>query len=94
MKLLTQADDYGFTQGVTYGILDCIEKGVLKNTGLFVNMPSSVFAASKIKDHPEACFGIDFNLVAGKPVSNPEEVPHLVDENGNFIKSGIPMSLS
>ncbi len=91
MKLLTQADDYGFTQGVTYGILDCIEKGVLKNTGLFVNMPSSVFAASKIKDHPEACFGIDFNLVAGKPVSNPEEVPHLVDENGNFIKSGIHM---
>ena len=27
MKLLTQSDDYGFTRGVTCGILDVIGKG-------------------------------------------------------------------
>ena len=27
MKLLTQSDDYGFTRGVTCGILDAIENG-------------------------------------------------------------------
>ena len=44
MKLLTQSDDYGFTRGVTCGILDAIENGVVRNTGLFVNMPESEHA--------------------------------------------------
>ena len=39
MKLLVQGDDYGFTKGVTYGILDAIDNGILRNTGLFANMP-------------------------------------------------------
>lgn len=34
MKLLTQSDDYGFTRGVTCGILDAIENGVVRNTGV------------------------------------------------------------
>ena len=87
MKILFQADDYGITYGSTYGVLHGIEHGVLRNTGLFVNMPSSEYAASRIKDFPECCFGIDINLVCGKPVSNPKLVPHLVDENGYFISS-------
>ena len=52
MKLLTQSDDYGFTRGVTCGILDAIENGVVRNTGLFVNMPESEHAASFIQDYP------------------------------------------
>ena len=50
MKLLTQSDDYGFTRGVTCGILDAIENGVVRNTGLFVNMPESEHAASFFQD--------------------------------------------
>ena len=34
MKLLVQADDYGFTKGVTAGIIDAIENGFLRNTGM------------------------------------------------------------
>ena len=47
MKLLTQSDDYGFTRGVACGILDAIEDGVVRNAGLFVNMPESERAASQ-----------------------------------------------
>ena len=65
MKLLVQADDYGFTRGVTYGIVDSIDLGVVRNTGMFVNMPSAKLAASFIKDRPHVCFGIDFNYVSG-----------------------------
>ncbi len=88
MRLLTQGDDYGFTRAVTDGIVDSIDFGFLRNTGLFANMPSAEYAVSFMKDRPQACFGIDFNIVAGKPVCDPEKVSHLVDENGNFIKSG------
>ena len=88
MRVLTQGDDYGFTRAVTDGIVDSIDRGVLRNTGLFANMPSAEYAVSFMKDRADVCFGIDFNIVAGKPVSDPKDVAHLVDENGWFIKSG------
>lgn len=88
-KILFQGDDFGFTRAVTLGIVDSIDRGVLRNTGLFANMPSAEFAVSFMKDRPQACFGIDFNLVAGPSVCDPSEIPHLVDEKGYFIKSGV-----
>jgi len=89
MKLLVQGDDFGFTKAVTLGIVDAIDNGVLRNTGLFANMPSALLAVSFMKDRPEACFGIDFNLVSGRPCSDPSDIPSLVDENGLFIRSGV-----
>ena len=89
MKLLVQGDDFGFTKGVTLGIVDAIDNGILRNTGLFSNMPDAELAVSFMKDRPQACFGIDFNLVSGPSVSKKEDVPHLVDENGEFIRSGV-----
>ena len=89
MKLLVQGDDYGFTRAVTYGIIDAIERGILTCTGLFVNMPSSEWAAKQIPLHPDTCFGIDFNIVSGHCVCDPSLIPHLVDEDGNFIRSKV-----
>ena len=92
MKLLVQADDYGFTKGVTLGIIDGIKNGFLRNTGMFMNMPEAVHAATLIPSCPEACFGMDCNLVSGPSVSDPKTIPSLVDENGDFIRSNIRMA--
>ena len=89
MKLLTQGDDFGFTRGVTDGIVDSIDYGFLRNTGLFANMPSAEYAVSFMKDRPHVCFGIDFNLVSGPCCADPKQIPHLVDENGEFIRSTV-----
>lgn len=89
MKLLVQGDDFGFTRGVTDGIVDSIDFGILRNTGLFTNMPSAEYAVSFMKDRPHVCFGIDFNLVSGPSVSDPALIPHLVDEKGEFIRSSV-----
>ncbi len=90
MKLLVQGDDYGFTKGVTYGILDAIDNGVLRNTGFFTNMPIAAWAARqfKAKDRSRACLGIDFNIVSGPPAAEAGSVPSLVDGRGEFIRSG------
>lgn len=87
MKLLTQGDDYGFTKGVTYGILDAIDNGFLKCTGMFANMEIAPWAAQFVRERPNVCFGIDFNLVAGPCAADPKLIPHLVDENGRLISS-------
>ena len=72
MKLLVQGDDFGFTRAVTFGIVDAIELGILRNTGLFTNMPSAKLAASFMPKFPQACFGIDFNIVSGPSVADPK----------------------
>ncbi len=85
-RLLFQSDDYGITDAVTDGIIHGILNGVIRNTGLFVNMPSSARAVEKIKGL-DVCFGIDINYVCGRPVSDPKDVPALVNEDGSFISS-------
>ena len=89
MKLLVQGDDFGFTRAVTDGIVDSIDFGILRNTGLFANMPSAEYAVSFMKDRPHVCFGIDFNIVSGPSCADPKLIPHLVDEEGNFIRSSV-----
>lgn len=88
MKLLFQSDDYGITEGVACGTLKGIRDGLIRNTGLFVNMPSSKFAAEQIKQYPKCCLGIDVNLVAGKPISPVDQIPNLVKPSGVFYTSG------
>ena len=87
MKLISKGDDYGFTRGVTLGIVDSIKLGHLRNTGLFANSRWAEYAVGFMKDCPEACFGIDINLVAGRPCADPRDIPDLVDENGFLIRS-------
>lgn len=86
-KLLMQSDDYGITDAVSAGIREAIRFGLIRNTGMFVNMPASVKAAQDIRDM-DVCLGIDINYVCGRPVSDPEKIPHMVDENGMFFSSG------
>ncbi|MEG0077252.1 MAG: ChbG/HpnK family deacetylase [Anaerorhabdus sp.] len=88
MKLLFQSDDYGFTDAITDGILKGIKEGIIRNTGLFVNMPSSKRAAELIKNIEGISVGIDINFVAGYPVTkDPIMLTTLIREDGHFISS-------
>lgn len=89
MKLLVQGDDYGFTKAVTAGMLEGIDHGVITCSGLFANVPNAEEAAKFMKERPNFCWGIDFNLVAGPSCANPKDIPHLVDKSGNFIRSSV-----
>ena len=89
MKLLVQASDYGFTRASTYGVIDSIDLGLVRNTGLFVNMPTAKFAVDLLKTRTNVCLGLDFNITNGPCVSNPQKIPHLVDKEGNFIRSSV-----
>ncbi len=85
-RLLMQSDDYGMTDAVSAGIRSAIEFGLIKNTGLFVNMASSERAVRDLEG-TDICLGIDINYVCGCPVSDPADVPHLVDERRRFVSS-------
>jgi predicted glycoside hydrolase/deacetylase ChbG (UPF0249 family) len=80
------ADDFGFTKGVTDGILHCHDKGLVSNTSLMVNMPDAQRAMELAKKRANLSVGLHVNLTQGKPLSKPETVPSLVDKNGYFKK--------
>lgn len=85
-RLLFQSDDYGITRAVSDGIFRGVQEGIIRNTGLFVNMESSAYAADRMKG-VDVCLGIDINFVAGRPVSDPGDIPHMVNETGRFYTS-------
>lgn len=88
MKLLVQSDDYGMTPAVADGIIYGITHGIVRNTGLFSNMPWSEECVEKIKPYlDEIAFGIDLNASTGSSLLGYEKVPNLCHEDGSFLTS-------
>lgn len=88
MKLLLQSDDYGMTRAVSSGIIFGIEHGIIRNTGMFANMPFAEECAAWIRPYlGRISFGIDLNITTGSPVLPPEEIPTLVKTDGLFYTS-------
>lgn len=88
MNLLLQSDDYAMTRAVAKGILYGIEKGIIRNTGMFMNMPWSEECAAWIRPLADRiALGIDLNISTGAPVLAPDEIPSLVRQDGTFYSS-------
>lgn len=88
MKLIVQADDYGMTPAVADGILYGIKHGIVRNTGLFANMPWAAECVEKIKPYLDhIAFGIDLNASTGSSLLGYSKVPNLCHEDGTFLTS-------
>lgn len=85
-KIIVRADDLGYSKGVNCGIEESVRNGIIKSVGFMVNMPESQHGYEMIKDL-EVCLGQHTNICVGKPLSDPKDIPSLVDENGEFKSS-------
>lgn len=85
-KLLLRADDLGFSEAVNHGIARTVQKGLIRNCGVMVNMEATEHAV-RLFQHIPCCLGLHCNVSVGRPVSDPASVPSLVDENGVFYNS-------
>lgn len=86
MKLIINADDFGLTKGVSDGILDCIEKGVVTSTTAMVNGLYFEKAIEEAKKRNFKDIGIHLTLTWGKPILPVNKIQSLVDKNGCFYK--------
>ena len=88
MKLLIQSDDYGMTPAVADGIIYGITHGVVRNTGLFSNMPWAAECVEKIRAYlDQIAFGIDLNASTGSSLLGYDKVPNLCHPDGSFLTS-------
>ncbi len=83
-KLIINADDFGFSRGVTDAIIDCHRNGILTSTTIMVNMPAAEYAAEVVRSTPELGVGVHVNLTEGKPIAPADRIPGLLDETGSF----------
>lgn len=88
MKLLVQSDDYGITKAVSLGIVEGIKNGIIRNTGIFMNMPYTKECFEFIKPYLDnIAFGIDLNITTGSSLLSYDMIPSLVHEDGSFLTS-------
>lgn len=83
-KLIINADDFGYSRAVTYGILDSYKIGILTSTTMMINTEATEHAAELAKENPGLGIGVHLVLTFGKPLLNNHKT--IVDEYGNFRK--------
>ena len=83
-RLIVNADDFGWTRGITDGILLAHRRGIVTSTSLMVNQPATAYAVEQLASTPQLSVGIHLNLTDGRPVLTGRQVPSLVDSRGRF----------
>ena len=83
MKIMMNADDFGFSRGVNLGILEGFTRGVLSSTSLMVNMPGFDHAVELMRQYPDV-LNVGIHLVTSVEYSVSKHLPTLTDENDHF----------
>lgn len=83
IRLIINADDFGFAPGVNRGIIEAHDAGTLSSASMMVNTPAFLEAAALVRARaPTLGVGLHFNLVSGQPLT---AGPTLADpRTGNF----------
>lgn len=90
-NLIVNADDLGWTEGVSQGIVEAHRKGLVTSTSLLANGRAFQFALELAGKNPELGIGVHLNLSDGLPKAPATEVRSLLNGNGHF--EGSPESL-
>jgi hypothetical protein len=85
-RLIVNADDFGFTAGVTAGILEAHAAGTVTATSMMVRCAGWEDGVRQAKATPSLEVGLHFNLLVGTPLA---AVPSLTDRRtGRFLSLG------
>ena len=83
-KLIINADDFGLSEGVNYGIISAYKSGVVRSTSTMANMPGFEHAMELLKENENLGCGVHMTMSCYKPVLS--NLKTIVDENGYFIR--------
>ena len=86
-RLIINADDYGRTPEISRGIREAHLRGVVSSTTCMMNIHTTAEdIAVALNESPRLGMGVHLVLTMGSPISAPETIPSLTDENGHFFK--------
>jgi predicted glycoside hydrolase/deacetylase ChbG (UPF0249 family) len=88
MRIVLHADDFGASADTVRATIECFEQGALTSASIMPAMPATAEAVDYARAHPELDVGVHLTFVGEgdeRPLSPPEEISGLVDENGRFL---------
>ncbi len=83
-KIIVNADDFGLSEAVNYGIISAYKNGIVRSTTIMPGMPAFEHAIGLLKENKGLGCGVHMTLSVNKPILNCHKT--IVDENGNFYK--------
>ena len=87
-RLIINADDFGYDEGVVRGIIDLDQAGAITSASCMTNMPAWPQAAAYLRENNSLGAGVHLVFNEGAPVLPAEEVPALLGEDGQFLNDG------
>jgi len=96
LKLIVNADDFGYTPGVTSGIVRAHREGIVTATTMMANAPDTPGAGRAARATPSLDVGVHLVTTYGKPLSAADKVPSLLTAAGTFprvsdlLRTGAP----
>ncbi|PZX56715.1 carbohydrate deacetylase [Algoriphagus chordae] len=82
--LIINADDFGYDLEATAGILELLSEQKISSTTIMANLVNQADLLS-VQKIPAIGTGLHLNLISGKPLSSPADIPSLVGQDGNFL---------
>ena len=61
-RCLVKADDYGFTEAISLGILKAYREGIVRSTGVMINMPAAPAALGWLREAEGLC--LDYSPIS------------------------------
>ncbi len=84
MKLIINADDFGYSPGQNLGIIKAHAEGIVTSATCLANAPYLDNALSLAKNHPNLGIGVHLVLDMGKPLLPGKLIPSLIEPDGSF----------
>ncbi len=81
MKLIVNADDYGYCPERNKGILDLFKSGSITSSTILITMEGIEESVSQAKKDGIK-LGIHLNITEGKPCCDPKTISSITNENG------------
>ncbi len=86
VKLIVNADDFGYTPGVSSGIVRAHHTGIVTATTFMVNAPDTDGAARLARQLPSLDVGVHLVLTYGRPLTEATRISSLVGAGGAFLR--------
>ena len=92
--LLVNADDFGMYRAINEAIVRAFKEGIVRSTSLMVPCPGASQAMRLLGDNPDIRFGVHLSVVRDidhfhwDPLAPREQVPSLLDADGNLYRIG------
>jgi predicted glycoside hydrolase/deacetylase ChbG (UPF0249 family) len=86
MKLIVNADDFGYSERISTGILHARRDGIVTATTLMTNAPHTDGAAKLARANPSFDVGVHLVLTFNPPTGDVARLRTLVDKDGKFFR--------